>query len=67
MNGQDLKEWRAKNSFTQERLRVELGIASRQTIISREASSRELPRMWKLALIALEEPKNLKTCGWKKK
>ena len=67
MIGQDLRRWRDKHGFTQDTLRIELGIASRQTISSREASSEELPRLWQLALIALERPENRTIFGKRQK
>lgn len=54
MNGADLKQWRARNSYTQEQLCVALNVRSRQTIINWEKSTGALPRMLSLALMALE-------------
>jgi transcriptional regulator with XRE-family HTH domain len=53
MNGDDLKQWRERNNYTQERLKIELGVKSRQTVISWEQTDK-LPRVLELALIALE-------------
>jgi DNA-binding XRE family transcriptional regulator len=54
MTGTDLKEWRSRNSYTQEQLRISLGIKSRQTVINWEKSEDKLPRMLQLSLLALE-------------
>ncbi|MCK1285443.1 hypothetical protein IVB41_16105 [Bradyrhizobium sp. 44] len=54
MIGTDLPEWRKRNHFTQDSLRMALGLGSRQTIITWEKSTGKLPRMLELALIALE-------------
>ena len=54
MRGIDLKEWRARHGYTQEALRMALGLGSRQTIISWEQSEDALPALVRLALIALE-------------
>ena len=55
MRGIDLKDWRKRNRYSQEMLKSELGLGSRQTIISWEKSFEELPRLTQLALRALEE------------
>jgi transcriptional regulator with XRE-family HTH domain len=55
MLGTELREWRKRNSWTQEKLRQELGIKSRRTIISWEKSTAVLPRMVVLALLALDK------------
>jgi DNA-binding XRE family transcriptional regulator len=55
MRGIDLKEWRKRHKYSQEMLMNELGLGSRQTIVTWEKSSDELPRLTQLALIALEE------------
>jgi DNA-binding XRE family transcriptional regulator len=54
MMGTELPEWRKRNRFTQDGLRMALGIGSRQTIISWEKSNKPLSRMVYLALLALE-------------
>ncbi|MGP0089731.1 MAG: helix-turn-helix transcriptional regulator [Xanthobacteraceae bacterium] len=54
MLGADLKAWRERMDYTQEGLKEELGVRSRQTIISWEKSNDPLPRMIELALHALE-------------
>jgi len=54
MHGNELKEWRKRNKYTQDALRIALGLGSRQTIITWEASEDRLPLMTQLALAALE-------------
>ncbi|UGY17986.1 hypothetical protein HAP48_0011445 [Bradyrhizobium septentrionale] len=54
MRGTELPEWRKRNGFTQETLRIALGVKSRQTIITWEKQTDPLPRLVKLALLALE-------------
>lgn len=54
MLGTELPEWRKRNNFTQDTLRIALGIRSRQTIITWEKSTSPLPRLVELALFALE-------------
>jgi DNA-binding XRE family transcriptional regulator len=54
MLGTELPEWRKRNGFTQDTLRIALGIRSRQTIITWEKSTAPLPRLVELALFALE-------------
>lgn len=54
MIGIELPEWRKRNRFTQDSLRMALGLGSRQTIISWEQSTEPLSRMAQLALLALE-------------
>jgi DNA-binding XRE family transcriptional regulator len=54
MLGTELPEWRKRNSFTQDTLRIALGIRSRQTIITWEKSTQPLPKLVELALFALE-------------
>ena len=54
MYGADLKTWRRRNNYTQEALRLALGLGSRQTIITWEQSERQLDKVVELALIALE-------------
>ncbi len=54
MRGCDLREWRKRNGFTQDELRQELEIGSRQTVSSWERPENEVPRLVELALRALE-------------
>jgi DNA-binding XRE family transcriptional regulator len=54
MLGIELPEWRSRNRFTQDTLRMALGVKSRQTIITWEKSTEPLPRLVELALLALE-------------
>jgi hypothetical protein len=54
MLGIELPEWRHRNRFTQDTLRIALGVKSRQTIITWEKSTERLPRLVQLALLALE-------------
>lgn len=54
MLGTELPDWRTRNRFTQDTLRIALGVRSRQTIITWEKSTDRLPRMVQLALLALE-------------
>jgi DNA-binding XRE family transcriptional regulator len=54
MLGIELPEWRKRNRFTQDGLRLALGVGSRQTIITWEKSSEPLSRLVELALLALE-------------
>jgi DNA-binding XRE family transcriptional regulator len=54
MLGTELTEWRSRNRFTQDTLRMALGVKSRQTIITWEKSTEPLPRLVELALLALE-------------
>jgi DNA-binding XRE family transcriptional regulator len=54
MLGTELSEWRKRNGFTQDTLRIALGVKSRQTIITWEKSTAPLPRLLELALLALE-------------
>jgi transcriptional regulator with XRE-family HTH domain len=54
MLGTELPEWRKRNRFTQDSLRLALGVKSRQTIITWEKSTDLLPRLVQLALLALE-------------
>ena len=53
-SGSDLKEWRRRNGYTQDMLRLALGLRSRQTIITWENSDEPLSKMIQLALLALE-------------
>ena len=52
--GSDVKQWRHRNGYTQEMLRMALGIKSRQTIITWEASEDPIATTVELALMALE-------------
>ncbi len=54
MRGRDLREWRKRNGFSQEELRQELELGSRQTVSSWERPEKEVPRLVELALRALE-------------
>jgi DNA-binding XRE family transcriptional regulator len=54
MRGIELQQWRKANGFTQDTLRIALGVKSRQTIITWEKSTDPLPRLVELALLALE-------------
>jgi hypothetical protein len=54
MLGIELPQWRQRNRFTQNTLRMALGLGSRQTIITWEKSTEKLPRLVELALLALE-------------
>lgn len=49
----NLKEWRHRNSYTQESLSMALGV-SRQTIVAWENSEDALSPLVQLALLALE-------------
>lgn len=54
MRGRDLRDWRKRNGFSQEELRRELELGSRQTVSSWERPEKEVPRLVELALRALE-------------
>jgi len=54
MRGDELTQWRHRHGYTQGALMIELGIRSRQTLSTWENSNSELPRVWQLALKALE-------------
>ena len=54
MRGHDLREWRKRHGFSQEELRLELKLASRQTLISWEHSEKEVPPLVERALCKLE-------------
>jgi DNA-binding XRE family transcriptional regulator len=54
MTGSELKEWRKRNRYTQDMLRENLNLGSRQTIITWEKSESPIPRTVELALLALE-------------
>ena len=43
MRGRDLRKWRKRNGFSQEELRQELKLASRQTLNSWEHTEKEVP------------------------
>lgn len=53
MRGSDLKDWRRRNGYTQEALRREFKLRSRQTLVAWEQSE-EISRLVELALQALE-------------
>jgi DNA-binding XRE family transcriptional regulator len=55
MRGIELPDWRRRNGFTQDTLRMALGVKSRQTIITWEKSADPLPRLVQLALFTLEK------------
>jgi len=64
MIGTELPAWRRRHGYTQQSLCMELGIHSRQTIISWEKSAERLSRVVELALIALEKiPEIRKAAG----
>ena len=54
MRGRDLREWRKRNGFSQENLRQELKLASRQTLNSWEHLEKEVPPLVEHALCKLE-------------
>jgi transcriptional regulator with XRE-family HTH domain len=54
MSGADLRVWRKRNGYTQEKLMLELGLGSRQTVINWEQSDEPLARTVELSLMALE-------------
>jgi DNA-binding XRE family transcriptional regulator len=54
MLGTELPEWRKRNGFTQDTLRIALGVKSRQTIITWEKQTDPVPRLVELALLTLE-------------
>ena len=54
MLGAELRDWRKRNRYTQDMLRMALELGSRQTIISWEKSTAHVPRTIELALLALE-------------
>jgi hypothetical protein len=54
MLGTELPGWRKRTRFTQDGLRMALGVRSRQTIINWEKSAERLPRLVQLALLTLE-------------
>ena len=65
-NGKELRKRRKRLGYTQETFIRELGIKSRQTLITWEKSEAELPRMVQLAVIALEKlPECQKVAGQK--
>ncbi len=53
MLGCDLREWRKRNGFSQEELRQELKLASRQTLNSWEHLETEVPPLVENALCKL--------------
>lgn len=66
MRGPDLKNWRKKHGFSQEELKLELGISSRQTISTWENTEKKISRLLELALIALERFPECRNRGGKK-
>ncbi len=54
MRGRDLRKWRKRNGFSQEELRQELKLASRQTLNSWEHTEKEVPPLVEHALCKLE-------------
>jgi transcriptional regulator with XRE-family HTH domain len=54
MRGRDLREWRKRNGFSQEKLRQELNLGSRQTLNSWEHPEKEVPPLVEHALCKLE-------------
>ncbi len=66
MTGEELVAWRRHNGYTQEALMKELGVKSRQTIISWEKPGREVERTVELALNALEHDPKLRRMAGKK-
>ena len=54
-NGKELRQRRKRLGYSQETFISELGIKSRQTLITWEKSGAELPRIVHLAVMALEE------------
>lgn len=55
MRGCDLTEWRRRYRFSQEELRQELKLASRQTLKSWEHPEKEVPPLVERALYRLEQ------------
>ncbi len=58
MRGRDLRAWRERNGFSQEKLRQELKLASRQTLNSWEHLEKEVPPLVENALYRLELQRN---------
>jgi transcriptional regulator with XRE-family HTH domain len=54
MIGSELRDWRKRNRYTQDMLRLALELGSRQTIITWEKSEARIPLTVELALLALE-------------
>ena len=54
MRGRDLREWRMRNGFSQEELRLELKLASRKTLNSWEHAEKAVPPLVEHALCKLE-------------
>ena len=54
MNGSELRQRRKHLGYSQQDFIGELGIKSRQTLVSWEQSAEELPRLVQLAVLALE-------------
>lgn len=55
MNGPDLSKWIEDSDFSRSELMLQLGLKSRQTLYAKEHSKENLPRLWELALMALEK------------
>ena len=55
MRGRDLRDWRVRNGFSQEQLRQELRLASRQTLNSWEHLEKAVPPLVENALYKLEQ------------
>ena len=54
MNGPELRQQRKRLGYSQQIFIDELGVKSRQTLITWEKSDAELPRLVELAVLALE-------------
>ena len=54
MRGHHLREWRKRHGFSQEELRLELKLRSRQTLNSWEHPENEVPPLVENALYKLE-------------
>lgn len=66
LNGPELRRRRNRLGYTQEAFMIELGVKSRQTLISWEKSDAELPRLVQLAVVALEELPDYRSVHGKK-
>ena len=65
MRGPDLVEWRKQHGYSQEDLRHELQLGSRQTISNWE-NSQSVPRLVQLAITALEKVPGCRLIAGKK-
>lgn len=54
MTGEELKTWRKKNGWSQSKLKNELEVGSRQTIVNWESAD-QVPRLVELAVIAIDQ------------